>query len=384
MTRWPRRQPRRDRYAPHGGRHNLRRTWPRRLLRLVVLLLAALVLGPAAFIVTQCYGNGPGGPAPTAALSAYPDAARDESFTFLTLPEWLIVYSTEEYARFIERAAPSQYPYFGAIGQYWGAYDAVCEITRREYPFQTGYQVMLGVIGASFTAENLAKGVYENTIGRLTEWVASRDTPEDAWAARTAREYGAFMHTVPWYQFPFAARLGALWRQTPLWGPHVLRKWERRLALSGEYGGKALYGWLMGLASQSAYGAEDLQVYALVDQAPASIFAEPPIKKIAQLGPESHVVLLPRYEAFTQAALGLNEKGVRFVSVAGNDEMLLTAIAPRDMSRALGPGRIVTSLPILIEPAKTRLALRVPLLALGEVIATLRARGATIEHLYDY
>jgi hypothetical protein len=381
MTRWPRRQPRRDRYAPPGGR---RRRWPRRLLGLVGMLLLAFVLGPAAFIATQCYGNGPGGKAPTAALDAYPNAAREESFTFLTLPEWLIVYSTEEYARFIVRDAPSRYPYFRAIGQYWRAYDSICEITRREYPFQMGYQVMLGVIGASFTAENAAKGIYENTVGRLTEWLGTHDTPEDAWAARTAREYGAFMHTVPWYQFPFAARLSALWRETPLWGPHVVRKWERRLALSAEYGGKAAYGWLMGLASQSAYGAEDLQVYALVDQAPASVFAKPDIKNIAELGPGKYVVLLPRYEAFTKAALGLNDEGVRFISVAGNDEILLSAVAPRDMNPALEPARVVMSLPILIDLGKTRLAVRTPLAELNKVVATLRARGAAVEHLYDY
>ena len=45
--------------------------------------------------------------------------------------------------------------------------------------------------------------------GRTSDRMAvrSRDTPEDQWAAKTAQEYGAFIHTVPWYQFPFGARL---------------------------------------------------------------------------------------------------------------------------------------------------------------------------------
>jgi hypothetical protein len=351
---------------------------------IVALVVALLGLGPVAFIATRCYGNGPAPADIAGPLAAYPGAARDESFTFLTLPEWLIVYSTEEYGVFIERNPPSGYPYFGAIGQYWRAFDAVCAITRREYPFQAGYQVMLGVIGASFTAENVVKGLYENTIGRFTEWVSSRTTPEDAWAARTAQEYGAFMHSVPWYAFPFAARLGALWRETPLWGPHVVRKWERRLALSLEYGAKAIYGWLIGVASQSAYGVEDLQVYALVEQAPEAIFSGDTIKRVQQVGPGSYVVLLPRYEAFTRATLGLLAQGVRFVSIAGNDELLLTAVAPRQMDRTLAPSRVVADLPILTDGQRSRLAVRTPLAALGETIATLRDRGATIEHLYDY
>ena len=96
------------------------------------------------------------------------------------------------------------------IGQYWGAYGAACDATRGRYPFEMGYHVMLGVIGVSLTAEYGIKAIYENTVGRTTEWLFSTDTPEDVFAAGVAAEYGQFMHTTPWYQFPFADRLGTL------------------------------------------------------------------------------------------------------------------------------------------------------------------------------
>jgi hypothetical protein len=356
----------------------------RRLLKLIVLVLAALIVGPAAFVATQCYGNGsPPAPAP-GPLDEYPAARREESFTFLTLPEWFIVYSTEEYARFIAREPPSRFPYLGSVRQYWSAYDAVCEVTRPNYPFQTGYHVMLGIIGASFTAENAIKAIYENSAGRLTEWLSSRETPEDDWAVRTAQEYGAFMHTVPWYQFPFAARLGALWGETPAWGPHMLRKWERRAALTAEYGFKAGYGWLLGRATQSAYAPEDLLVYAAVENAPLSIFTREGIASVKQLGPQAFVITMPRYEAFTAAALALDEAGVRFVSIAGNDELLVSAIAPESYTLGASPASVVATLPIQTEPGRVRLAVRTPLVALHETLAALRAGGATIEHLYDY
>ena len=41
---------------------------------------------------------------------------------------------------------------------------------------------------------------------------------------------------------------------------------------------------------------------------------------------------MPRYEAFTKAALALDEAGVRFVSIAGNDDMLVTALAPDSLA----------------------------------------------------
>lgn len=122
---------------------------------------------------------------------------------------------------------------------------SICAVTKREFPFNAGAHVMLAVIGTSFTVENGLKGLYETTIGRLSEWTGTTNTPEDAFAQRVALEYGRFMHTVPWYEFPFAARLKTLWKETPTRGPHFVRKWERRFALTAEYGAKAAYGWVI-------------------------------------------------------------------------------------------------------------------------------------------
>jgi hypothetical protein len=367
-----------------GAPRRTRSRWRRLLVRVVALAFAALVIGPPLFIATRCYSSATPARTQTGSPTVDPSAVREESFTFLTLPEWFIVYSSEEYGRFIGRAAPSRFPYFGSIAQYWSAYDDVCQVTRREYAFQTGYHVMLGVVGASFTAENSVKAVYENSIGRLVEWLSSTDTPEDKWAARTAQEYGAFLHTVPWYQFPFATRLGTLWRETPLWGPHVLRKWERRAVLSAEYLFKAGYGGLMGLATSTAYAPEDLQVHAVVANATEVIFSREGIARVRTLGPDTSEITMPRYEAFTRAALDLDAAGVRFLDVAGNDELMVTVVGPDSMTLPAAPVRLVSTLPILTEPGRTRFALRTPIAVLHDTLAALRSGGATIEHLYDY
>ena len=78
------------------------------------------------------------------------------------------------------------------------------------------------------------KAAYETTVGRLTELVAAHHTDEDRFAASTATAYGAFMQTVPWYEFPFGSTVRALWRETGWWGPGPVRKWERKLALKIE------------------------------------------------------------------------------------------------------------------------------------------------------
>lgn len=369
--------------APRRVRHG-RRRWLRRLGRVLVLALILTVFGPVTFVVTQCYGDGPA-PAPLAGpLAAYPEAQREESYTFLTLPEWLIVYSTEEYARWITRQRPSGFPHLAAATQYWSAYRDVCRVTRGHYQFQTGYHVMLGVIGASFTVENAIKGVYENTLGRFTEWVASTDTDEDRWAARTALEYGRFMHTVPWYQFPFASRLGTLWSDTPLWGPHILRKLERRVALTAEYSFKAAYGGILRMATQSAYAPEMLHIYAHVTSAPPHLFDRDDIRRVAALGETEFVVLLPRYEAFTTPALALLAAGARFVSIAGNDELMIGVLVSDGRADMPTGTTVVSRLPLVSDPSTVRLALRVPVAALPEAVTALKAQNAIIERFYDY
>ena len=63
---------------------------------------------------------------------------------------------------------------------------------------------MLYVIGVSFTVENGLKGLYEGSVGRLTEWLSSDElTAEDQLARQYAKAYGDFIHAIPWYDFPY-------------------------------------------------------------------------------------------------------------------------------------------------------------------------------------
>jgi hypothetical protein len=309
---------------------------------------------------------------------------RSESATYLTLPEWYIVYSADEYASFVKSRAPSRFPYFAAVGQYWRYYKQACRATKRVYPFDAGNHLMLGVIGMSFSAENVVKGLYENTVGVLSENIGFYHTAEDVFARKTAQEYAEFIHATPWYEFPFATKLKRLWTQTPLWGPDPVRKWERRLMLSSEYATKAVYGWVIRLGTRSVYAPEDLVIHAWVEDAPERIFDDKRVRKVKTLGPRSYIVALPRYAAFTGVVTALAKQGVRFHDLAGNDEILLTAIAPRELDLHPAADGVLLSEEILTNPAMKRIAVRAPVRTLHVILADLPARGASVEHLYDY
>ena len=162
-----------------------------------------------------------------AAPVAPPEHRRGEEQTFLTYPEWFLVHSPAEYAAYVKDRPPSDFPYFGHIGQLWRSYAAVTKATR-EYPPNLGYHVMIMVIATSTTVEYALHSAYETVVGRLAELSRTRGmTDEDRYAARIAQDYVDFIRVQPWYEYDFVAKLDGLWRETGLVGPDMLRKGER-------------------------------------------------------------------------------------------------------------------------------------------------------------
>jgi hypothetical protein len=359
-----------------------------RALGLLAVLAALAVALPAIFIGARCIRPGVTAPPRSAeverAVAGIRDYVRAGAATYLTVPEWYIVYSTEEFAAFLSTRPPSEFPYLGASRQYWEYYGAMCDATRGVYPVDAGNHLMLGVIGVSFTAENLVKAAWENTAGRFTEWVGGHVTNEDAFAQHTAVEYGRFMHTVPWYQFPFGARLAALWRETGLWGPAPVRKWERKLALSADYGIKAAYAWVIRRATGAVYEPEAERIHAWLAPAPPAVLADPRVRRVKDLGPSGVIVTLPRYEPFTDLVRALVRQGARFRDVAGNDAIVVSALARGGARPGSDAGTIIFSAPILTEPAAVRLVLRTPVASLHAAMPALEYVGVRLEHVYDY
>ncbi|MEO6081114.1 MAG: FAD-binding oxidoreductase [Steroidobacteraceae bacterium] len=325
-------------------------------------------------------------PLSLAQLQARESYRRDEAQTFLTLPEWVLVYSPAEYAQSLRRQMPSRFPYFGSIGQFWGYYWDAWQATRNKYDFNWGYHVMVAVIGTSYTVENAVKGVYENTIGRVTEWLASNEpTAEDAAAVGFAQRYVDFIRVRPWYEFSFFAELKRLWREAPIHGDHQIRKWERRLILSAEMLVKAQYATLLTIGTRLTYGTADRGIEAVVQGATREGLATlTGTGIIAPLEDGSLAVRLPRYEAFGDAVGELAAQGVRFVEISGNDEILLTAVVPAGWRYDLPQGKVAFSRAILTDPQKKRVGILTPVPALHEVLRALRAQGLAAEHVYDY
>lgn len=326
-------------------------------------------------------------PSERKALSAdIRDYSRPEDDTFLSYPEWYIVWSYEEKADFQQTHLPSGFPYFAAVRQYWGSYCCISRVMHGRYPFNWGEQVMLVVIGTSFSAEYVLKGAYEKTIGHISEWMAGNQAvAEDEYAYKVAREYADFVHVRPFYEFRFAHHVGGLWRETPLWGPHWLRKWERKGFLTLDYTLEAFYCWLIEKATHATYGYEPTQTYAWIDNTNDSIFLDVArLRKAKQVGSGAYVVDIPRYQEFTTIAVQLAQRKVPFVEIAGNSQILISALAASDWLYEQSNGKVLFSSVVLTRPGITREVLACDVSSLSDLLNELLREKVTVEHIYDY
>lgn len=363
-----------------------------RLFGVVMLVLAlgpTLVNLPRAWWACRVWESAPEtrGTSSESAIQKIPDYYRPESKTYLTLPEWYVVYSTDEYAAFVQERSASDFPYFDAVGQFWESYIRSCEVIAGRYPFNGDSHFANGFIGLSFSAENMLKGAYEGTLGRLTAWASSgQPTEEEKYAAQVARDYGALMHTTPWYFFPFSEKLSGLWRETSLWGPDPLRKWERKLSLTAEYAVKSLYSSLTQWGADAAYGGVDVEkIYAITSGITPQMRSKD-LELVEMLTGERQLVRITRFDFFSNNAPLWLAGGARFYEIAGNDEILFTLLGPAQAGYQFEHGETLFKLPILTSDQKmARVAVKVRVSEMGAFFEELKQMPQVrFEHFYDY
>jgi hypothetical protein len=360
-----------------------------RILAAIAILIALSVLAPLAYIEGTCR------PAATAAASAVHavtlpaiDEAgyrRKENNTFFTFPEWYIVYSFEDFGRFLDRSSESHFDYLGHIFGFWRSF---CTINRAVPP--TGeslvdVKTMIYVIGISYSTEYAIKGFYENTIGRVFEWIRGEArTPQDEFARAVLQDYAGFLYTIPWYKYPFREKLDGLMAITKP-TPSPLRTWERDFALGTEYYLKVGYASLIQKALDASNDDEPRAIMFVVATLPPDVLAKDPrIKSIRALTPQWQLVQAPRYKELTEILQSLLDQGYGLAEIAGNHEILITVIAPDAAKLDIKDTTELFSLELDARPGFRRAGVRARIDRLVEINRDLKTKGAAIEHFYDY
>lgn len=349
-------------------------------------------------------------------LDTIKEYARAEGADYLTHPEWDLVYGSEAYARWLEQGKrPSQFAYIGAVGTFWRSYHDTYKAAKERYSIATGTHVMLCVIGVSTAIEYGLKGIYEGTLGRLFEpWTPKGGTDEDRYAAKVAREYATLISTRGWYEFSFSGALRGLWSDVPMRGPGILRKWERRFALSGEYIIKAVYATLIGAGTSAGYTPDVLTRYAVVAGWNDSLATTPVRSEINPVRIDSTtgdtlkseparpltsrfksampldrgytLLSVNRYDPYRDALLELSEHAdrVRLAELSGSEVVTVSGTAPTSW-RTTPRTSVIVAYAMPDDSTRTRMLLKVPVRDLLDVLARMRKEGQfRVEHIYDY
>jgi len=316
---------------------------------------------------------------------APPEQVRPGDQTFLTFPEWFLVFGPAEQADYFSHTTATTFPFLVHVDQLWDSYWIVYQQIRDTFPFNGGYHLMIVVISVSSTVEFDIKEMYETVIGRLTD-TGDTITDEDRFYAQYMHDYVHDIGTEGWFLFDFKTRLKMLWTETSWSGPHMLRKWERKYFLTTELVFKIVYAKLIEWATRATYdpSVEDTEV--VVDRLPAGIDARIPGLKLLQQYPDgSAMILVPREQPFTPESVELAAEGLQFREVAGHTSaILLSAFVPSDWQEHSSNFKVIFTQTIPTKPEIKRIAVATPIPHLGDTLRELAQQHATIEHVFDF
>ena len=257
---------------------------------------------------------------------------RDEAQTFLTVPEWYLVFNPKEYADYLEAGNnPSSFPFYASIDEYWTLYDRSMKLVSGAYAENEEYNTMLNVIGVSITLEYTAKMLYENTLGRIFSWFSNGTlSDEENTIIEAQRAYSDFIYDKAWYEFNFMPWVKKVWGVTNSAESNWFRKIERTLFFTAEFTFKAGYAKLIELAAQASYEEPVTEIYLLLSTADTLQTSRD--LKIVREQDDEKIISITRWGIFTKTILKISNKNLDIEEIGGNDEIVVSVLADKNKS----------------------------------------------------
>ncbi|MCH2110171.1 MAG: hypothetical protein MK135_12655, partial [Polyangiaceae bacterium] len=327
-----------------------------------------------------------------------------EARTYLSIPEWYLVFQPRHYAEFLRRGGSStDYSWADALTQYY-SHEKRARTLAQPYPKDTEYEEILSVIGPSTAVEYLTKSLYESTLGALFQHTGDEQGSDEARLIADAhRSYGEFILDQPWYRFsfyPWVEKIDQLDSQNR---DSSLRRFERKTIFKIEFTLKALYARVLEKLTESMPPAvEEIEVEASLPKK-RSIASIKDVRVLQARDPllKTSTLSVPRWSAFSLRMQELAEAGANFTTISGGGAIAVSLIsdkhsAPPSHARLLyrQPLASAKSLHALAPESeddalatwegKERQVALVPVQDLGVFLRSLHGETHRLEHLYDY
>lgn len=348
--------------------------WPVAVLAVLLFLLFT----PVAYVELACRGDAAA--QSYQALISDPAFQRKEADTYLTYPEWHIVFAYDGLAEGLKSGDEHAFDYFASVAGFWRSTCSLMRVADAHGGAGWDTRSMIHTIGVSFTAEMAIKAAYEETIGRATAWWRGRDkTPQDKAIATMAVEYAAFLRQTPWYQYPFRREARELWA-APISGS--VRGWERRFGIGLEFAAKAAYARVLGGAVAATAPAQ-LVIRSVVSGLQEPELSSVPGVKIIGARDGGLEIETPRYDLFTRILVDISRRGGTVVEIAGNDEIMVTLTLPEGADARLPHGAVIMRMKrdgFLSD----RLLVDVKVPNLASLLRAYPVGDPGLEHVFDY
>lgn len=308
-------------------------------LTLAALIAIVLLMMPVAYVELACRGDAR--PQAYEPLIADPAFRRAEANTYLTYPEWHIVYAYDGLAQALQRGDEHLFDYGASVAGFWRSTCALMRTADAHGGADWGTRSTIHTIGVSFTAEMAIKAAYEETVGRFAAWVrGDRKAPQDRVVAAMATDYSAFLRQTPWYEYPFARERSKVWA-APIDG--VVRGWERRLGIGLEFTLKAAYARALA-GAVAATGTADLTIRTMVAGVEPQRLESIDGVRVVGVHDGGVEIETPRYDRFTRILAEVARRGGTILEIAGNDDVMVTLTVAEGFDPRLPQGTVILRL----------------------------------------
>lgn len=283
---------------------------------------------------------------------------RGEDQTYLTYPEWFLVFSPEEYANYLKYEKSYQFPFLTHIYQFWKSYFKIYKEVRKTYKFNTEYHIMIMTIGISTSIEYLVKSLYGNTIYRFIDFISSNRIEEEDLAYKINTDYVISIKDEPWYKFDFYSYL------KPLWSIKIksIKSIERKISISIELLIKHVYAKAIQKASEKSFEKPSMNTFVLVEK-----------------NNEKDLLKLTRYQKFTEEAIELVNNNNKILEIAGNKNFIMISLVVKSTNNNFD--NIIYQDKISTNKNIKRILVKVNIDNLNEFI---KINKKDIEHIFDF
>lgn len=347
-------------------------------LIIIVVLIVIAAASPIAYVEFACRGDVT--PNDYKPLITDPQFQRQEANTYLTYPEWHIVYAYDGLAETLKKGDEYQFDYAHSIAGFWSSTCKLIKVADAHGGADSATRMTNYTIGASFDLEMGLKAAYEETLGRLFATLRGpQKTPQDEAALKMAEDYSAFLRQTPWYDYDFDKANEALWA-APITDP--VRGWERRLALGGEWKAKHFYAEGIIAAVAATTGDAKLTIRSVITGLDDVALKAIPNVTVISDGANGTVIETPRYDIFTHVLAEIAAKGGSVREIAGNDDIMVSVTIPANASYG-GPGEVITEMDR--DGFETRrLLLNLKVSELAPLFKVMPIGDPGVEHVFDY